>query len=328
MKWVTKLKFGWSVLRYRVTGRNRPVAVAWLITGRCNFDCVYCKWKHVRSADELGTDAVLDMIDQMKAAGVLLLSFTGGEPLLRDDIGAIVRHVKRRGLVCKLNTNGTLLERRLSDLKGLDLLQISIDGPPSIQDRLRGAETSDRALRAVQLAREAGIKVQTITCLTRDNVARLDELLDFGLRNDLAFCFQVLTQAFMAEGEADEAVPARADLTAALERLLALKQSGAPRAHAIGSSAGELRYYLAQFQADRQGCDCALVTATMLPDGGLIFCGNARDYAVFDAVELGFEQAFSRLRIPACAGCVCVGKLRLSKAYQLDGSVIRELLRL
>jgi hypothetical protein len=66
----------------------------------------------------------------------------------------------------------------------------------------------------------------------------------------------------------------------------------------------------------------------MLPDGRLVFCGNAKNYQSYDAVELGFEEAFSRLTIPECDGCVCVGKLRLSKVYQFDLSVIKEMLGL
>ena len=290
--------------------------------------CVYCKWKALRASRELDTAAVCAMIDQMRRAGVLLLSFTGGEPLLREDMGEIIRYVKRRGLVCKLNTNGALVEARLDALRALDILQISLDGMPSVQDGLRGAGTGETALRAIRAARGAGIGVQVIACLTRANVAQLDELLAFGVREGLAFCFQLLSAKTLAGPEAADSVPDRDALVAALRRLYELKRTGDPAARAIGSSRGELAYYLDQVANARRGCDCALVTATMLPDGRLIFCGSARDYETYDAVALGFAEAFNRLSIPACDGCVCVGKLRLSKLYQLDLSVIRELLRL
>jgi len=66
----------------------------------------------------------------------------------------------------------------------------------------------------------------------------------------------------------------------------------------------------------------------MMPDGKLIFCGNGKNYDSYDAVSLGFREAFSKLTIPDCDGCVCVGKLRLSKVYQLDTAIIREMLGL
>jgi MoaA/NifB/PqqE/SkfB family radical SAM enzyme len=268
------------------------------------------------------------MIDQMQQAGVLMISFTGGEPLVRDDIGEIIRYVKSRGLVCKLNTNGRLVESRLDDLRALDLLQISMDGPPQVHDRLRGAGTSDWATRSVRIARKAGITVQLITCLTKDNVLRLEEVLDYGLDLGVGLCFQVLSAQYLNADDESTSVPEPQELAGALEYLIAVKKSRHLRVRAIGSRLSELRYYLDMVKNNHRGCDCALVTATMLPDGRVIFCGNAKSYEAYDAVELGFAEAFSRLTIPDCDGCVCVGKLRLSKVYQLDLAVVKEMLGL
>jgi MoaA/NifB/PqqE/SkfB family radical SAM enzyme len=325
---MTKAKLGLSVLQYQVTGKSKPIAVAWLITGRCNILCDYCKWKQERSSSELDTATVKDMIDQMYRAGVQLVSFTGGEPLVRKDMGEIIRHVKSYGMVCKLNSNGVMVPRRLDDLRPLDLLQISVDGPPSVMNRLRGEGTSEKAARAIKAAQGEGIRVQLIACLTRDNVARLDEVLDYGLELGVGFCFQVLTTKYLTDNEVANSVPEKADLTNALERLLELKESRDPRAKAIASKRSELEYYLGILKNGSPGCECALVTATMMPDGRLIFCGSAKagSYESFDAVELGFEEAFSRLAIPDCDGCVCVGKLRISKVYQVDLSIIKEMI--
>jgi len=323
-----KALLGLSVVRYKTTGKRIPVAVAWLITGRCNLQCCYCKWKDQRRSEELDTAAVKDMIDQMRGAGVRLISFTGGEPLVRSDIGQIIRHVKDSGLVCKLNTNGMLVESRLDDLRRLDLLQISVDGPPDVQDRLRGEGTSEKAARAIELARDAGIRVQLIACLTRDNVARLDEVLDYGLELDAGFCFQLLTPKELDDEAADESMPGKERLIESLEYLVRLRKERDPRAAAIASKNSELDYYIDLLRNGSPGCQCTLVTATMMPDGRLIFCGNAKNIESYDAVELGFAEAFSRLTIPDCDGCVCVGKLRLSKVYQFDLSVLKEMLGL
>lgn len=323
-----KTRIGLSVLRYKLTGKRIPIAVAWLITGRCNLDCHYCKWKHERQTEELDTAAVKEMIDQMRRAGVRLVSFTGGEPLVRRDMGEIIRTVKGHGLVCKLNTNGMLVESRLDDLRPLDLLQISVDGPPDAQDRLRGEGTSEKAARAIELARGAGIRVQLIACLTRDNVERLDDVLDYGLELGVGFCFQLLTPKYLGDEAVESTMPEKGRLIEGLEYLVGLRKRGDRRSRAIASKKSELEYYIDLLKHDRSGCQCTLVTATMMPDGRLIFCGNARDYESFDAVELGFAEAFSRLVIPDCDGCTCVGKLRLSKVYQFDASVIKEMLGL
>jgi MoaA/NifB/PqqE/SkfB family radical SAM enzyme len=317
-----------SVLRYKLTGKRVPVAVAWLITGRCNLHCCYCKWKDQRRSDELDTAAVKDMIDQMKRAGVRLISFTGGEPLVRKDMGEIIRHVKERGLACKLNTNGMLVESRIAELRPLDLLQISVDGPPAVQDRLRGEGTAEKAAQAIRLARSEGIRVQLIACLTRDNVSRLDEVLDYGLQLDAGFCFQLLTPKHLGGQEIESSMPDKSRLIEALEYLVALKKVRHRRARAVASKKSELNYYIDLLKNGSPGCQCTVVTATMMPDGQLIFCGNAKNYESYDAVRLGFAEAFSRLTIPECDGCVCVGKLRLSKVYQLDLSLVKEMLEI
>lgn len=328
MSLLTKAKLGMSVLQYQLTGKSKPIAVAWLITGRCNILCDYCKWKQERKTDELDTAQVLEMIDQMHRAGVQLISFTGGEPLVRQDMGEIIRRVKSHGIVCKLNTNGIMLPNRIDDLRPLDLLQISVDGPPSVMDRLRGEGTSDKANRAIRMATEAGIRVQLIACLTRDNVTRIDEVLDYGLELGVGFCFQVLTTKYLTDKEIDNSVPDKESLEKALEYLLGLNNSDDPRAGAIASKNSELEYYLSILKNGSPGCECALVTCTMMPDGRLQFCGSAKagSYKVYDAAEMGFSEAFSKLAIPDCDGCVCVGKLRISKVFQIDTSVIKEMI--
>lgn len=323
----SKLAMARSVLRYQLDHKPRPVAVAWLVTGRCTADCNYCRWKELRSSPELDTDAALDMIEQMRAARVRLVSFTGGEPLLRDDIGSLIAGVKRGGMACKLNSNGALVTRRLDALRKLDLLQISLDGPPDLQDRLRGAGSADRAAQAVRAAREAGIPVQLITCITRDNVSRLDEVLRHAAGLGVRMHIQPLAGGPWSS-DTESSAPEKHDLTSALQRLSSLLDSGDPLARSLGTSRAELRYYLEVSRGELRGCHCALVTATMLPDGGLIFCGSGLDRVVHDGRALGFAAAFDRLTIPDCEGCSCVGKLRISRAFQLDPRTwIEQLLR-
>jgi MoaA/NifB/PqqE/SkfB family radical SAM enzyme len=257
-----------------------------------------------------------------------MISFTGGEPLLRDDIGELIRRVKARGLVCKLNTDGLLVERRLDELRPLDLLQVSLDGPPALHDRLRGAGTAERVTRAVRRARDVGIPLQLVACLTRHTVVEIDEVLRYALELGVPLHFQPVAPADLSPEDREASVPSRADLGAAFAHLLDLKRRRHRLARAIGNPRSELRYHLEVCREGRRGCDAALVTATMLPDGELIFCGGARDYESFNAVGLGFHHAFARLTVPDCDGCTCVGKLRLTKAFRLDPEVAWEVLGL
>lgn len=323
-----KIRLGLSCLRYWTTREARPVAMAWLITGRCNLRCTYCMWKHLRPGKDLPTGAVKGLIDEMAAAGVLLVSLTGGEPLMRPDIGEIVRHIKRRGLICKVNTNGILVRQRLDDLREVDLLQVSIDGPPGVHDVLRGEGTGAEAARGLDLARREGIPCQVVTCLTSATVERFDEVVDWAVRRKLRVHVQLLSGNFVAPDDLARSQPERRRLVEVLDRLLQLKRGLGPRSRAIASSTGSLRKLRQRVLAPGTRCEGAPVSATLLPDGKLIFCANARTHQAEDATALGFAEAFARLTVPACQGCECIGRLRVSSIYDLDPSVIWEVLRL
>jgi MoaA/NifB/PqqE/SkfB family radical SAM enzyme len=318
----SKAAFARAVLRYRIRGARTPIAIAWLVTGRCTASCSYCRWKDQRASEELDPPSALRLIDEMRDAGVLMVSFTGGEPLLREDIGTLIRHAKRRGAVCKLNTNGDLVARRLDQLRPLDLLQISLDGPPDVQDGLRGKGSARRAATAITLARREGIPVQAVACLTRDNVDRLDEVLAYAAGLGVRLHVQPLAPG----SEEGGALPTRERLVRALSHLLSLHESGHPLAGSLGTTPSELRYHHRVHAEGLRGCHCAIVTATVLPDGKMIFCGSARDPEVHDTRALGFAEAFKRLTLPDCDGCTCVGKLRISQVCKLDPATVLDLL--
>jgi len=165
--------------------------------------------------------------------------------------------------------------------------------------------------------KEVAIDIPEQVCITRDNVRGLDEVLEHAASLGVRIHVQPLTADPRPAGD-EPSAPDPIELSAALRRLLALKRSRSPMARWLGTSRAELLYYLQVSRGELRGCHCALVTATMLPDGGLIFCGSGRGGAVEDARSLGFAKAFSRLTLPECEGCTCAGKLRISRVFQLD----------
>lgn len=88
------------------------------LTARCNLRCVHC-YLGPQLADgpqELETDLWLSIIDEVAEAGCLYLLITGGEPFLRRDFADIYRHVRRKGIIPTVFTNGTLVS---SEILGL-----------------------------------------------------------------------------------------------------------------------------------------------------------------------------------------------------------------
>lgn len=114
-------------------------------------------------------------------AKVPSVSFTGGEPLLRDDIVSLTRQAVRTGLRVNLITNGVRLADgdlagRLLDA-GLSSAQVSLEGSsPEVHERLTGVSGSfEKTLAGLAALRKAGMHVHTNTTICRDNA---DDLVD------------------------------------------------------------------------------------------------------------------------------------------------------
>ena len=96
-----------------------PVACQWEITCRCNLHCVMCYTDCFNRPDfirqELATQDILRIMDEMADAGTLELCLTGGEPMIRPDFFHIYEHAIRRGFLVTVFTNGTLITEAAAD---------------------------------------------------------------------------------------------------------------------------------------------------------------------------------------------------------------------
>ena len=166
--------------------RNPPgPVVIWNLIRRCNLTCKHC---YAFSADvdypgELTTTQVLAVTEDLRAFRVPVLIFSGGEPLLRHDLFTIAAAAKAIGFYIGLSTNGTLIDARTVEhiaAMDFDYMGISIDGRRETLDRFRRhAGAFDASMRAVQLCRDAKVKVGLRFTLTEDNETDLPWLLDF-----------------------------------------------------------------------------------------------------------------------------------------------------
>ncbi|HZR82557.1 MAG TPA: radical SAM protein [Candidatus Binatia bacterium] len=149
------------------TAFRAPLYIAWEITHRCNAECVHCysaSGPGASCAGELTTGEALDVIDQLADAGLLVLAFSGGEPMLRKDWRTLVARAVARGLSVNVGTNGSLLMPRTAEQLqqlGVKSVTVSIDSHrPDVHDRFRGySGLHARAVRGIQLLVARGIRV-------------------------------------------------------------------------------------------------------------------------------------------------------------------------
>lgn len=141
--------------------RSAPLSTHIAITDQCTYDCPHCSAKLRKTGSELTTDQWINVMRQIQDLGVAYIGFTGGEPLMRSDIEAIITSVDERSL-CVLYTNGKLLSaRRARSLysAGLRLLSVSLDSvDPDTHNQMHADPNAyAAALKAIQHARKAGL---------------------------------------------------------------------------------------------------------------------------------------------------------------------------
>lgn len=135
------------------------------VTPRCNYACFYCDPMREGAKDPIGTVSVDDIDVILTAAvelGIESVRFTGGEPLLRRELPAMIELAKHKHGVedVALTTNASLLARRLPDLldAGLDRINVSLDAADAEAFReATGGGTIDQVWNGIRAAEEAGL---------------------------------------------------------------------------------------------------------------------------------------------------------------------------
>jgi len=163
-----------------------PLWVAWQVTYRCNFRCGFCGYWDTPEGRE--PEQTLDDFEygsrQLARLGSMLVSLAGGEPLLRDDIVEVARHVGRWHLPF-ITTNGYLATPDLvNDLyrAGLWGISVSIDySDRDRHDRRRGVKGAfDRAIEALEYGararRRSWQRLNVLAVLMHDNIDEMERL--------------------------------------------------------------------------------------------------------------------------------------------------------
>ena len=162
---------------------KKPVIV-WNMTRRCNLNCVHCyaKATNTKGEDYIDTSSAKEMIDDLADFGVPVMLFSGGEPLVREDLTELAEYTVSKGMRAVISTNGTLISRdKARELKsiGLSYVGISIDGLKQVHDSFRRIDGAfDKAMQGVENCQMEGLKVGLRFTMNRQNVDELPGIFD------------------------------------------------------------------------------------------------------------------------------------------------------
>jgi radical SAM protein with 4Fe4S-binding SPASM domain len=163
---------------------SAPYSVFLEVTNACNSSCIHCRTRVGNPLrNELSTVELFNIMDTVRHMGTKFLTFTGGEPLLRQDILELISYSCDLGMNTLLATNGFLLTpekiKFLAGLKNLSV-QISLDGASApTHDLFRGLKGSfGRAIYGLERCVESEIHVNASMTLTKYNLENLSGVID------------------------------------------------------------------------------------------------------------------------------------------------------
>jgi len=119
----------------------RPLSAHVKLTENCQAKCISCDYWKTRWEEAINTEQAIDLVNQIGAAGIRTLRFTGSEPLLRRDFFEVLAKADTKPFGCIIvQTNGLLLKKLHKEINESPVTKVavSIDGMRASNDLIRG----------------------------------------------------------------------------------------------------------------------------------------------------------------------------------------------
>lgn len=209
------------------SGPSKPGNPLWLlaeVTYKCPLHCVFCynPIDYTRYGEELSTEDWLRVLRQARELGATQLGFSGGEPLMRDDLEIMVTEARKLGYYSNLITSGIgLNEKRIAAFKegGLDHIQLSFqDSTREMNDFLSSTKTFDLKQKVAKLIKKYDYPMVLNCVLHRHNIDHVQQILEMAEAMDAEYVELANTQYYgWAYVNRDQLLPTREQLKRAEE---------------------------------------------------------------------------------------------------------------
>ncbi len=266
-----------------------PLAVTWVVTSRCNLDCLYCLEDATGPGgpDDVSEDLRALIVRELIACNVLKVYVSGGEPLLLDSVPDHVARLRERGIAVRLTTNGALVDGRAAGrlaASRVDVVEVSLH-----------PGTAEAVVAAVSLLVEKRVRVIARVVVTRSNAGRLGELagplLEAGAES---VSFQEVVPLGRAAGAMSEHGPDDETLSAVRRQVDDLgRRWGSARVGLTSATLSDIR--------GGRPTECGLgaplkKSCEIRPDGNVVPCAPATVYGVTNFLgEKGLARAWRDL---------------------------------
>jgi len=321
MKLRYKISIFNSIIKAKLFDIKIPIIISWAITMRCNYVCKYCNDRRVMASEDLDTEQVFSIIDKLVKTGTKIIVFTGGEPLLRDDLGRIVDYCADSGIITGVNSNGSLVKAKIAQLSNLNTLSLSLDGPEDINDSVRGTGSFRAVMDAIEAACSRGIKIKFLAVLSKFNCdfEYIDYLLDLAGRFNTTVTFQPAEQLFFRGGGLSPVCPPEEEYKAAINYLISEKRRN--KNNHIGNSLSGLKY-LGNWPGPRK-IKCTGILSRIDNRGNVMFCGRFNNpWKGKNCLNMNFNEVFLESQRIDCDCCWCASRVEMNYLFSFKPDVI------
>jgi MoaA/NifB/PqqE/SkfB family radical SAM enzyme len=288
----------------------RPLSAHIKLTENCQAGCISCDYWKSRWQDRISTDRAVELLNEIGAAGIGTLRFTGGEPLLRQDMFEILRKAstsKFKHII--LQTNGLLLKKLHKEINASPITKVavSIDGLKESNDLIRGIQGYfDLGIEGIKLLRNKQVAISVT--LNRISAGELGKLADLvhGLGADVEINILSRSLSFLKDADYDSMWPERGDVA---EIVKFLRDKLRRPAYEVDYAT---RYYNNE-KIDEPACVLGYLQVFVLSNGDVLTgcyplkpVGNILhdSLATIMASEAYSRQCVAMIR-RECPGCTC-----------------------
>jgi len=177
---ITHMEDIWQETDLVLKNNNIPISIVFELTRRCNLSCLHCY--NTKDDAELTLNQIKDIALNLRQAGCLFLTLTGGEIFIREDCFDIIYFLRRIGFDIKIITNGTLITppeaKRLKELS-ISEIGVSLYGvSSSVHDRITQIKGSfDKTLSAIKSLKKEGLAVHIKCTVMKENFIEYKDII-------------------------------------------------------------------------------------------------------------------------------------------------------
>ncbi|MDR1993558.1 MAG: radical SAM protein [Nitrososphaerota archaeon] len=174
----------------RYLSSGKPHHAQWLVTRKCNYRCVGCNvWKE-QDEHELSTAEIKKGLTILKDSGIVELTISGGDPLLRPDIAEILDYASEH-FITTVYDNGSMAAKKIDTLRKVDFVAISIDSLDETKnDAIKGIPGAwKNAMHAVDALQKEGIRVAVTPTISQKNLYEIMDLTTYFIGRGIPMWF-------------------------------------------------------------------------------------------------------------------------------------------